>query len=52
MLWAELITYSPALGFCGKNTNFKHQITAKSQIPIVNDQNLKSKIGKRKEERG
>jgi hypothetical protein len=26
--------------FCVKKTNSKHQITNKSQIPIINDQNL------------
>jgi len=35
-----------------KNTNSKHQITNKSQIQILNDQNLKPEIGKRKKKRG
>jgi hypothetical protein len=30
---------SAALAVCVKNTNYKHQITNKSQIPMFNDQN-------------
>ena len=32
--------YDFALGFMSKNTNSKHQITNKSQVPIFNDQDL------------